>query len=76
MIKEPMSVNARVNAITKRIRSIRENRGFSQQYMATKLNISANAYSKIELRQSKIYLDRLFQIATILNINIETLLNK
>ena len=76
MIKEPMSVNARVNAITKRIRSIRENRGFSQQYMATKLNISANAYSKIELRQSKIYLDRLFQIATILDINIETLLNQ
>ena len=76
MIKEPMSVNARVNAITKRIRSIRENRGFSQQYMATKLNISANAYSKIELRESKIYLDRLFQIAIILDINIETLLNQ
>lgn len=57
------------------IRKIREFRNYTQDYLAAKLSISQNAYSKIELGYSKLTLDRLFQIAIILEVEVIQLLN-
>ncbi|KIA92792.1 transcriptional regulator [Pedobacter kyungheensis] len=56
------------------IRKIREYRDYTQDYLAAKLKISQNAYSKIELGYSKLTIDRLFQIATILEVEVSHLL--
>ncbi len=52
------------------IRKIREYRNYTQDYLAAKLKISQNAYSKIELGYSKLTIDRLFQIAAILEVEV------
>ncbi|MCX2482178.1 helix-turn-helix domain-containing protein [Pedobacter sp. MR2016-24] len=57
------------------IRKIREFRNYTQDYLAAKLLISQNAYSKIELGYSKITLDRLFQIAIILEVEVMQLIS-
>ena len=57
------------------IRSIRIAKQFSQDYVAAKLNISQNAYSKIELGYTKITLERLFQIADILEFDVTDFIN-
>ena len=51
-----------------KIKKYRELRNFSQEYMAEKLGISQNAYSKIESSQSKLSTDRLKQIAETLEV--------
>jgi transcriptional regulator with XRE-family HTH domain len=51
------------------IRKLREFRDYTQDYLAAKLNISQNAYSKIELGYSRITLERLFIIASVLEVN-------
>ena len=56
------------------IRKVREFRNYTQDYLAAKLEISQNAYSKIELGYSKITLDRLFHIALILEVEVTQLL--
>ena len=48
------------------IRKIREIKGFSQEYMADRLNISQRQYSRLEKEQSKLDLHKLEEIATIL----------
>jgi len=55
-------------AVASNIRKIREFRNYTQDYLAAKIGISQNAYSKIELGYSKVTLDRLFQIAKILDV--------
>ena len=57
------------------IRATRESLGYSQEYMALKLGIGQNGYSKIELGYTRITVERLFEIARILNIEVFTLLN-
>ncbi|WP_421945723.1 helix-turn-helix domain-containing protein [Pedobacter sp.] len=56
------------------IRKIREYRDYTQDYLAAKLKISQNAYSKIELGYSKLTIERLFQISAILDIEVTQLL--
>jgi transcriptional regulator with XRE-family HTH domain len=56
------------------IRKIREFRNYTQDYLAAKLNISQNAYSKIELGYSSITLSRLINIAEILEISLVELI--
>lgn len=57
------------------IRRIRESKDYTQDYLAVKLNISQNAYSKIELGYTKITVERLFQIAQILEVDPVDLIN-
>ena len=52
--------------IVSNIRKIREFRNYTQDYLAAKLGISQNAYSKIELGYSIITLSRLANISDIL----------
>ncbi|TKC12371.1 helix-turn-helix transcriptional regulator [Pedobacter polaris] len=60
--------------VASNIRKVREFRNYTQDYLAAKLEISQNAYSKIELGYSKITLDRLFHIALILEVQVMQLL--
>ena len=58
-----------------RIKKIREFRNFTQQYLADKLDISQNAYSKIENGTTKLTIDRLEQVANLLDVPIESILS-
>jgi transcriptional regulator with XRE-family HTH domain len=50
------------------LRQLRIQKEFSQEYMAVKLNISQEAYSKIELGKTELTLKRLYEIAIILDV--------
>ena len=65
----------KIKAIAANIRTKRERKNYTQEYLAYKLSISQNAYSKIELGYTKITLERLFQIAEILEIDVISLLH-
>ncbi len=52
-----------------RIRTIRESKNYSQYYVAYKLNISQNTFSKIELGHVKLTVDRFLQIARVLDVS-------
>jgi transcriptional regulator with XRE-family HTH domain len=58
------------------IRIARVTKGLSQEYMADKLNVSQNTYSRIELGRTKLCTTRLLKIASILEITPEEILNK
>jgi transcriptional regulator with XRE-family HTH domain len=58
-----------------RIKKIREYRNYTQQHMADSLEISQNAYSKIESETTKLTTNRLEQIAKILDVPVETIIN-
>ena len=49
-----------------KIRKIREQMEFSQEYMADRLNISQKTYSYIENGRTRLYIDRLEKICKIL----------
>ena len=65
----------KIKAIATNIRNKREYRNYTQEYLAFKLNISQNAYSKIELGYTKITVERLFQIAEVLEFDVTELIN-
>ena len=56
------------------IKKARLDRNYSQEYVAGRLDISQNAYSKIELGHTKITVDRLSAIAEILELNLAKLI--
>ena len=52
------------------IKAIREKKGFSQELMAEKMQISQSAYARFELSKTKIDLKRLESFASVLNMDI------
>jgi transcriptional regulator with XRE-family HTH domain len=60
--------------IAERIRQLRRNKDYSQQFMADELGISQNAYSKLESGKTPIHLDRLYEVCVLLDSNIHELL--
>lgn len=72
MVKE--AIGNKIKAVAVNIRKIREHRNYTQEYLAMKLDISQNAYSKIELGYTKITLERLYQIAQILEVDLVELI--
>lgn len=68
-------LNFKVKAIAANIRNKREYRNYTQEYLAAKLAISQNAYSKIELGYTKITIERLFQIAEVLGFEVADLID-
>ncbi|RZA01313.1 MAG: XRE family transcriptional regulator [Sphingobacteriaceae bacterium] len=68
-------LSLKIKAIAANIRHKREYRNYTQEYLALKLNISQNAYSKIELGYTKITVERLFQIADILEFDVAELID-
>lgn len=63
------TLDKKIKAVASNIRRTREYNHYTQEYLAAKLNISQNAYSKIELGYTKITVERLFQIADVLSVN-------
>ena len=57
------------------IKRIREQKGYSQELMATKLNISQASYARLESEETKLSIDRLQKIADILETDILTFLD-
>lgn len=60
--------------IAYRIKEKRFKKGYSQAFMATKLGISQNTYSRNERSVKRVPLNRLFKIAAILDIPAAVLL--
>jgi transcriptional regulator with XRE-family HTH domain len=54
------------------LKALRVNAGFSQEYLASKLKISQNAYSKQKLGQTKIDIITVIEIAKVFNIDFVT----
>jgi transcriptional regulator with XRE-family HTH domain len=59
---------------SRKIKKYRELRNYTQAYMSDRLNISQNTYSKIETGGIKLTVERLRQIAEILEIPVEDIL--
>jgi len=67
--------DSKTRTIISNIRKLRECKNYSQYYLAVKLGISQNAYSKIELGYTNITLNRLIKIAEILEADLIDLIN-
>jgi transcriptional regulator with XRE-family HTH domain len=64
-----------MKGIGEKIRKIRNIRGYSQEYMGSRLSMSQNNYSRIELDQINLTLKTLSDIAGVLEIGTQELLN-
>ncbi len=60
--------------IGKNIRKYRERKEFSQEFVASKLGLSQKAYSNIELDVTDLNINRLMQIANVLEVTPEKLI--
>jgi transcriptional regulator with XRE-family HTH domain len=63
------------NSVGKNIRTLRHQRGWSQEEVANRLGISIPAFSKIETGVTDVNLSRLEQIAGIFEVNVINLLS-
>lgn len=61
--------------IGNRLKKIREFRNFTQEYVAGKLDISQNAYHKLENGTTRLTTDRLEQLASILDVPVDSILH-
>lgn len=66
--------NERMRLIVRAIRQRREALGYSQEYMAAKMQMGQNCYSKIELGNSKLTVERLLAICTLLDLDTREIL--
>jgi transcriptional regulator with XRE-family HTH domain len=62
--------------ILKKIRAAREIKGFSQEYVASKIGIETVNYGRIERGQAKLSVERLIKICKILELNPAELFEK
>ncbi len=56
-----------------KIRMLREGIGFTQEYVASKLNITQQAYSKLEKNPDTATLERLRKLSEILGVNVNSI---
>ncbi len=63
-----------MTTVADRIKKLREGKNYTQEYIAGKLSISQNTYSKLESGTIKLTTDRLNKIADILQVPVEELL--
>jgi len=55
--------------VIRNLRLLRRQREYSQEYMAFMLNISQNAYSRLESGKTPMTINRLFQICDLLQVH-------
>ena len=60
--------------VIRNIRRMRLDRELSQENVAFNLQISQSSYAKLESGQSKLSIDRLYQLAVYFNVTVEELL--
>jgi transcriptional regulator with XRE-family HTH domain len=65
-----------MNAVGTRIRKIREQRGLSQDNMATELGITQPSYARLEKKDDRISITRIISIAKILKTTVSELINE
>jgi len=70
------TIDEKVSKTLSNIRQRRTYLNYSQEYMALKLNISQNAYSKIERGLAQMTLQRLHEIADVLLTTPQKLITK
>ncbi len=63
-----------METVINKIREFRKKKGYSHETMAHELNMSQPAYSKIEKNETKLSVERLFEIANILETPVEKFL--
>ena len=63
------------NTITWTLRSCRESKGYSQEYMAEMLDIGQSAYANLESGKTTLSLERLLKITEILELDIHEVLD-
>ena len=61
--------------IGQKVRRIREEKQWTQEFIANKLEISQNTYSKIESGSIKLTIDRISELSKILDMPIEDMLS-
>lgn len=65
----------KIKHIHQNIVRIRKAKGYSHEYMALRLGISQTTYCKLEHNKTKLYVDRLYQISEILEVEVAELLS-
>ncbi len=60
--------------VIRNIRRMRLDRELSQENVAFNLQISQSSYAKLESGQSKLSIDRLYQLAVYFNVTVEELI--
>ena len=69
-------MNKKSISISEKVKTLRESKGYSQEYMADMLKISQQTYSLIEKRPEKSSLLRIQKLANILDVKVSFLLNE
>ena len=64
-----------MNNIASNIKRIREEKGYSQEYMATQLNTTQATYARMESQKTKLKIDWLQSIADILDTDVSSFLD-
>jgi len=67
--------NDKINTLIKKIVSARKRSGFSYENMANELSLTSASYRKIETGETKLTVERLFQISEILDTPLNDLLD-
>lgn len=62
--------------ILQKIKEIRTEKGYSQEYMSVALDMSISAYTKLENSITKLTVERLFKIAEILETPVEQFISE
>jgi len=63
-------------SVAENIRLLRETRGFSQEIVAKKLNVTQQAYSNMEKNPDSMTLSRLKDLSVVLDVNLVTLIGE
>ncbi|MFN5889269.1 MAG: helix-turn-helix domain-containing protein [Bacteroidota bacterium] len=71
-----MEKGKKYSATINRIRMLREGVGYSQEYVANKLNITQQAYSRIEKNPNATTLERLQQLSEILGVKVNSIVGE
>lgn len=61
--------------VGEKIKKLRELKNYTQQYMADELELSLSGYGKIERDETDISISRLEKIATVLDVDVNTILS-
>ncbi len=61
--------------VIENIKRIRKEKGYSHEYIAHELGISQVAYSKLEKKETKLTVERLYKLAELFEINVSELLD-